>query len=263
MNPFFFGDGQRRLFGLFTPGRGAAPGKRAIVLCHPWGAEYLYAHRALRQLASMLAAAGFHVLRFDYFGTGDSAGDMEQADLAGWEGDIEMAIEELKDTAEATWVGLIGLRLGGTLAARVAARARSRVNALVLWDPVVSGAEYLRELIPLAEPMSRDAGACASGRGDRCCAFQIQGFPLTQNLESAFRSIDFLTALPALPPRTLVISTGDGTAGAALTTVAGTDFPAAPVVEHIPSPPAWLEEGESGAAVIPVKVLQRIVGWLG
>jgi uncharacterized protein len=263
MNPFFFGDGQRRLFGLFTPGRGAVPGKRAIVLCHPWGAEYLYAHRALRQLASMLAAAGFHVLRFDYFGTGDSAGDMEQADLAGWEGDIEMAIEEVKDTAEATWIGLVGLRLGATLAARVAAKPRSGVNALVLWDPVISGAEYLKELIPLAEPMSRAADACTSGGGDRCCAFQIQGFPLTPNLEREFRTIDLLAGLPALPPRTLAISTGDGSAGAALATVARTDSAAAPVFEHIPGPPAWLEEGESGAAVIPVKVLQRIVGCLG
>ena len=67
-----------------------------MVLCYPWGSEYIHAHRALRQLATRLSMAGFHTLRFDYFGTGDSAGEMEDADLGVWEDDIETAIEELK-----------------------------------------------------------------------------------------------------------------------------------------------------------------------
>ncbi len=47
---------------------------KSIVLCHPWGQEYLRAHRSMRQLGNLLAAAGHHVFRLDYFGTGDSGG---------------------------------------------------------------------------------------------------------------------------------------------------------------------------------------------
>ena len=39
--------------------------------------EYMRTHKAVRQLTMMLAKAGYHLLRFDYFGTGDSAGDGE------------------------------------------------------------------------------------------------------------------------------------------------------------------------------------------
>ena len=52
----------------------------------------------MRRLANMLAAVGCHVLRFDYFGTGDSMGTAHEVTRRGWEQDIETAIEELQDT---------------------------------------------------------------------------------------------------------------------------------------------------------------------
>ena len=83
MTPLYFGERTRRLFGVYTPAHAAGRPARGVVLCHPWGQEYLHAHRSLRKLGDLLAAAGFDVLRFDYFGTGDSAGDLPEASLAG------------------------------------------------------------------------------------------------------------------------------------------------------------------------------------
>src|SRR3954451_13983708 len=76
MTPLFFGSRARRLFGIYEPGRSGSRVPRAAVLCHPWGQEYIRAHRSMRRLANMLSATGRDTLRFDYFGTGDSAGDM-------------------------------------------------------------------------------------------------------------------------------------------------------------------------------------------
>lgn len=81
---------------------------------------------------------GFHTLRFDYYGTGDSAGTEAELDLAGCETDVESAMEALADIAGATRVTLIGLRAGANIAARVAARRDAKVEALVLWDPLPS-----------------------------------------------------------------------------------------------------------------------------
>ena len=100
MNPLYIGTRGRRLFGIHEPPAVKAGRARAAVLCYPWGSEYLFAHRTLRQLAVRLCGAGFHTLRFDFFGTGDSSGDMLDADLAGWEGDTESAVEGIKDIAE-------------------------------------------------------------------------------------------------------------------------------------------------------------------
>jgi pimeloyl-ACP methyl ester carboxylesterase len=245
VNPFYFGSGARRLFGLYMPARAGGAVARGVVLCYPWGREYLRAHRSMRQLASMLSAAGVHVLRFDYFGTGDSAGDMGEADLEGWRGDIGLAIEELRDTTDATKIGLVGLRLGATLAAAVAAKDPKAIDTLVLWDPVASGTEYLRELAP-------------SGDGPEGAVREIRGFPLTARMAGEFGAFDLASIAPRLPARTLVVLSGEGESAAARA------LPAALTalrVETIESTPTWVEQGALGAGAVPVKLLQRIVEW--
>jgi len=239
MNPFFFGTRQRRLFGVYSPARASAAGSgsKAVLLCPPWGQEYLRAHRAMKQLATLLNQGGVHVLRFDYFGTGDSAGEMLDASLAGWQADIETAIDELKDTTDAARVGLVGLRLGGTLAAGIAARRRKDVDSLVLWDPVVSGEAHLKELLNEAPPRAAEKGS----------GHEVMGFALGEAMAAELRGL----VLPAaeLPARTLVVRS---TAGEAVGSVP---------VEQVEGQPAWLEDHHSGAGAVPVKVLQRIAQW--
>jgi exosortase A-associated hydrolase 2 len=251
MTPFFFGTRERRLFGIYAPGRTVGAGPRAVVLCHPWGQEYLRAHRSMRHLANLLARAGVHVLRFDYFGTGDSAGDSSEGDLEGWRRDIETAVDELKDTSGAARVGLVGLRLGGALAASVAARRRGDVDSVVLWDPVVRGEEYLEELGRWSSHERITQGA-----GDR----EVLGFLLTAGLSREIGSIDLQPVVPFLPARTLVVVSGPSSHGPFQAALA--ERPGGPVpLEPIASPAAWLEDRNTGVGALPVKIVQRIAQW--
>jgi alpha-beta hydrolase superfamily lysophospholipase len=108
----------------------------------------------MRQLAVRLSQAGFHTLRFDYFGSGDSAGAEGDTDVAGLQADVVMAIETVKDLAATKKVTLIGLRAGANVAASTAAAFPGAVDALVLWDPILAGdpclGGALRDLQPLA-----------------------------------------------------------------------------------------------------------------
>lgn len=145
MLPMYFESGGERLFGMYHAA-GRAPARRSgVLICPPFGHEYIRAHRALRQLAVALSDRGHHVLRFDYFGCGDSAGEAAAADAGRWLSDITAAIDELKAIAGVTRVCLVGLRLGATLAAQVAA-LRDDVDALFLWDPVADGSRFLDDL---------------------------------------------------------------------------------------------------------------------
>jgi uncharacterized protein len=137
VNPLYLGTQERRLFAAYEPAAVKDRPARAAVLCHPWGAEYVYAHRSMRQLAVKLSACGVHTLRFDYFGTGDSGGEDAEADPDAAVADIETAAEGLQDMLGVARVALIGLRLGATLAARAAVRGKEHVDALVLWDPII------------------------------------------------------------------------------------------------------------------------------
>ena len=263
MTPLFFGTPQRRLFGVYAPARARATGAKAVVLCHPWGQEYLRAHRSMRHLSNLLSAAGHHVLRFDYFGTGDSAGDMLDADLAGWERDIDTAIQELMDSAGTRRVALVGLRLGATLAARVANRRRREIESLVLWDPVVNGSEYLDELAS-TEKRQKWAGPQGSPRpAERGGGHEFLGFALSARLEDEIRALDLTAQAAAMPARTFIPFSQALPSHDALRTSLAARPDNGVALEHIESLYAWRQYEEFGAGALPLRVLDRIARVFG
>lgn len=252
MNPFFFGSRERRLFGIFTPGQTGSGNAAAVVVCYPWGQEYLRSHRSLKHLSTLLSRGGVDVLRFDYYGTGDSAGEMSDGDLSGWEHDIETAIDEIKDTTSASSVGLVGLRLGATLAARVASR-RTDIEQLVLWDPVVRGDEYLNDLERTVAEVAFQNGRPPEGfgaAGERT----ILGFTLTEELARDIAALALADALPLLPARTLILASQPLSSHGVLRRQRA--------VEDYPSAPVWLEDANSGVGAMPVPLIQHLVEWL-
>jgi uncharacterized protein len=246
MNPFFFGTAERRLFGIYEPAAVSTAGKRAAILCYPWGAEYLHAHRTLRQLALKLSSAGFHTLRFDFYGTGDSGGESTDADLAGCEADLETAIEELTEITGLTKVTLIGLRLGAVFAAGGAARLRGKIEALVLWDPVISGPEYLAGLgvAPGAPP-----------------PIETQGFPLTERMLQGLSTLDLSALILKLHTRSLMIITERLPSHDLLIPLTAGPETGSFSIEFLTDVRPWLESSVT-SGVVPTSVMERISNWL-
>lgn len=130
---------------------GATRGATGVVLCAPHLHEAMWAHRGLRHLADDLAAAGVPVLRFDYYGTGDAAGEGGEPDFVPRAvQNVVAASAQLRALADVEHVVLCGWRFGATLAVlaaeAMAARNAHAPSALVLMAPVVNGRGYLREL---------------------------------------------------------------------------------------------------------------------
>ena len=121
IEPFYFGQSETSLFGCYHAPEPGYPRPCGVVLCAPMGEESIRFHRAYRQLASRLSARGFAVLRFDYYGCGDSLGASDQGDIGQWQRDISAAIGELRRRSGVGTVCLMGLRLGATLATVVSA----------------------------------------------------------------------------------------------------------------------------------------------
>jgi pimeloyl-ACP methyl ester carboxylesterase len=145
MIPSYFPGGSGPLFGVRHPAlRGDGP-RRGAVLCQPLGPEYVRTHRAFRHLAIQLANRGIEVLRFDYYGSGDSAGGTTEASLERWVGDVCTAAAELRRIGPVDELVMVGLRLGAALALAAAPRLLD-VTAVVLWEPVDAGGEHLAEL---------------------------------------------------------------------------------------------------------------------
>lgn len=205
--PLYFGTSGARLFGVYHPAESAQPRACGVVICAPFGHEYIRAHRLLRQLAGQLSRDGFHVLRFDYLGCGDSAGEPHDGTPSQWTADIATAIDELRDTAEVRRVCLIGLRLGATLAAHAAER-RDDVGAVVLWDPIVDGGRHLEELQRLQRSWLSDRP------GSKTFAFQhhvdeVIGFPITSALRTELEMTVLAESAPTSPRRIVILDSED------------------------------------------------------
>jgi pimeloyl-ACP methyl ester carboxylesterase len=145
VKPIHFGSAGKSLFGVYHPPLARRAVDAGVLLCCPLMQEYMRTHWALRKLAVLLAREGFHVLRFDYLGTGDSTGDPEHGSVTQWCADIRTAASELRDLSGARTISVVGLRFGATLAA-LATGGGLRLKDLVLWEPAVDGKHHVQEL---------------------------------------------------------------------------------------------------------------------
>lgn len=144
---FFFGaPGQRMFAVLHAPVSGAPRRLSAWLLCDAFGEERNQSHRHMVEWARRLAREGFWVMRFDYRGYGDSDGVFEEQSLQDHLDDIVAAAAELEQRSGVPCAGLGGLRLGATLAAMASARL-PQPTALILWEPMLKGEDYLDELL--------------------------------------------------------------------------------------------------------------------
>ncbi len=206
------------------------------------------AHRAFRQLSLSLSKIGFHVLRFDYSGTGDSAGDATAFGMTESVADVGIAIDELRDTADLERVLLLGMRLGGSIAA-LSTIERDDVSHLVLWDPVFDGPSYVDELLSGVDA-ARTTGTVG-----------VMGYPVTVPLQNELRGMRISRIVSEACVKVLLtydadtqeardVERGMAAAGRAVTFM------------HAPLPGRWDEVDNWGSAMLPQSTIQSIVGWI-
>lgn len=136
----FFGAAGKKKFGYFYPG--AASAGFAVLVCPPFGQEYMRSHWLIRNLSTLLNEGGVPVLRFDYFGHGDSMGLTEEVRLKDLCDSIVEAAQELKARSGASAIKLVAFRASSLFVDRVAGRLGVGTG-IVFVDPVVSGLDYV------------------------------------------------------------------------------------------------------------------------
>ncbi len=132
----FFGD----LFGVTHLPAGTP--ERGVVICSPVYSEFLKNNRREVQLGRSLAERGFAVQRFHYRGTGNSRGDAGDLSLETMSEDAAAAVKRLSEVAGISEPDLVATRLASLAAASVAGPS----SRLALWEPVVEGKRFFRDL---------------------------------------------------------------------------------------------------------------------
>ena len=236
-----------------------------MLICAPFGQEAVRSHRLFRVLSDRLARSGIAVLRFDYYGSGDSPGDDVDGELEGWRRDVGTAHEELRRRAGDRRIIWLGARLGATVAVMAAKSGRCDPSRLILWDPIVDGARYMEQLraghvdalersfcVPdpaWRQKLAKDGDAFTD---------EIFGFGVSTVLRQQLRSLTPETLqLTALHETVVLADAEDHPAQQWAKKEYGRNIPLrASAFQH---PLIWTSDPHPNNAMVPIEALQRLM----
>jgi len=135
--PFYFhNDGQLVAGTLHLPdGPGPHPG---VIFCHGFTGHKGETHFLFVKTSRALASRGVASLRFDFRGSGESEGEFVDMTASAEISDARCALSKLAEVEgiDPGRLGVVGLSLGGLVAACTAGREPKMVKSVVLWSAV-------------------------------------------------------------------------------------------------------------------------------
>lgn len=181
--------------------RGAATGPSALVV-PPFGEEMNKSRRMIAEVARTLAARGVATVLPDLFGTGDSAGEFDEATWEIWQDDVTRAAAW---AASEGWAvsGLFCVRLGCVLGAELARDRLPGIRCTVFWQPVTDGERFLNQFLRLRvaasmmDSQKRESAGELRKRLQQGESLEVAGYKLSARLA---QDIDALRLTPALGP---------------------------------------------------------------
>ena len=255
MHALYFGPSDAPLLGLYHPAVHARP-RRGVLLCYPGPEEAMRVHWAYRNLTQLLLGNGFHVFRFDYYGTGDSSGPSGEGGMHRWNHDIQMAAQEFCALADVEVMNLIGARLGASMVATVQLDLGDvKVAHRILWDPVINGVDYLAQL----EALQHQRIANSRYPLERLLDPQLPealGYPLKPLVSSSILQLDLLTQPLATAQRITVLTSAPSVKDGLIHQLLNTHSS----IEHttVDEPCGWSTQEVLEQALLPTQIIKRI-----
>lgn len=132
----------QKMFGILH--RPCQPGPvPAVLICSGYAGNKAGKFRLFVRLAEELVKQGIAVLRFDYRGSGDSEGDLQEITVESKVSDTLMCLDFLANDPQIdpSRIGLLGRSMGGAISI-LAAKKFSKIKSLALWAPVFDSSPW-------------------------------------------------------------------------------------------------------------------------
>lgn len=160
-------DGKKgKLFGILHIAEKEKSG--GVILFHGFTGNKCESHFVFTKLARNLCKEGINVLRFDFYGSGDSEGRFEEMTLYTEMDDGESAFEYFKnlDFIEENKIGVLGLSMGAITATYIASKF-PQVKDLCLWSPLAYPSIIKRKIVTrkIKRKLEEDGKAYIPGMG--------------------------------------------------------------------------------------------------
>lgn len=252
MKSLQFGYGNHKLYGVYHFPLSVNPKQKSILICSSVGPEFIHTYRLLRNLGEQLAKKGHHVFRFDWYGCGDSWGESSDISISHWITDVRIAAEELANLSGNQIFSIIGLRFGATIA-WCSFNESADLSSFVLWDPVISGSEWMSQMQALHAQYivkSPETGRYSSDE-------EILGFPLPISVRNEICSLNISVFKPLLCKKFHLLHSGDSQEYEAFCKWASYSI----TIEHVDMPEVWISSLLSNHIVMSHPAIKSIVSY--
>ncbi|HKU15954.1 MAG TPA: hydrolase 2, exosortase A system-associated [Steroidobacteraceae bacterium] len=197
----FLGSPGNRIFVVSRRPAARASGT-SVLLAPPFGEEMNKTRKMYSDVALALAERGIASVLPDLFGTGDSDGEFRDADWSRWIENLSTAVGWMADEG---WPvrGVLGTRLGCSLAAEAVRASGLQLQASVFWQPVADGAKFLTQFLRLrvaASMMEQDNKETVGGLRQRMRGgevLEVAGYDVSPLLAQQLEGVRLNDALGA------------------------------------------------------------------
>ena len=176
------------------------PPRAHVVYLPPFGEEMNRCRSLVAAQARQFARDGLSCSVLDFFGTGESQGELCDASLPIWRQNIDDLLVQLMQRHECP-VYLWGCRLGALLALDYLSIKPGASNKLLLWQPVPSGSSFVTQLLRQrsASLMQKGEKTDSADEMKRQLAagetFEVAGYRLGGELMSAINQLEVASML--------------------------------------------------------------------
>ena len=207
---FVEGPSGRLLFSCFNPFQKKPSGK-AVLCLPPFAEELNKSRRMLSMMARRIAAEGTIFLLPDLVGTGDSAGDIADADHDTWCRDVRFAVSWLYESGVAQ-IDVLAVRYGSLLLESCLQQTSQQQQRIVFWNPVISGKSMLNQFLRTKLAAEMRSGATLTVSGLRQIAadegrIEVAGYILSNRLLASIDAASLQGIESAASPSVLMINT--------------------------------------------------------
>jgi len=154
-----------------------------IIIVGPIGPEYMPTHRSIRLLADNLSRSGFHSIRYDPIGMGNSSGFLDDTNIwIKWTNSPKHLTSYFKDKVGIKNVIYIGIRSGCLVLSDTF--KVTQINTAIFWHPISRGSTFIRGIQLLDSVLYKDIDSSKDN------TLEGGGYPFTQELQNNIKKIN-------------------------------------------------------------------------
>ncbi len=202
VEPFFIDSAGGPLFCVHHRPPKTVEARGQVLVALPFNEEMNRCRSLVTLQARAFAAIGVGTLVVDLFGTGDSGGEYRDARWDVWLENLETGLRWL-DGQPGSRRAVLGIRLGGILAAQLLRQRADAGLSLMLWQPVIDGAQNFNQFlrIRLAAQMQRadlpkETSASLRQQLAEGKNIEIAGYEIPPQLATAIEAANLKTLAP-------------------------------------------------------------------